>query len=484
MKDIGMSTLKIQQARFKRVVKNIMKSRKHKQIILVVSLCVCTIVPVWAVSSTAVAPSYNDTYIIDESTVFSSHEKVETMAIEFIAANGIGIFEEYVQEYTSYTKVETRAIEFIYTHGIGSSEKYIQEDTSYIKVAARAIEFIYSHGISTSEEYIQEDTSYTKVEARAIEFIYSRNIDIFGEYSQEYIQENIWARYTHQPMLEPWVPYVIMKEPWVHFMVPQPYEPYETIIAHGPFIRTEARCYFKTWMDWRTITSRNSRQWQLQQIAYTCEDGFRRIDGMYMIALGSYYLHHGVGDVFEITLSGGLTFRAVVGDVKSDLHTDPTNRFQRYDGSVIEFIIDRRVIDREVLRMGNVSSTGFNGRIVSIVRLPELFVSGLPAPAVIPEPTPSRYEPAVYAPQESVQQQDQDSTPMIDDAPLYDQEYAPADTSLSDNNVEPVPDDTPPPYTDLISTQENNPLPGDDAAHMSQDASPYSQNVQSRRIGS
>jgi len=135
-----------------------------------------------------------------------------------------------------------------------------------------------------------------------------------------------------------------------------------------------ARCYFKSWMDWRSITYRNSRQWRMQQIAYTCGYGFRRVDGLYMIALGTYFLYHGVGDVFDITLSSDITFRAVVGDVKCDRHTDPTNRFHRSDGSVVEFIVDRRVMCRSVLSMGNISFAGFPGEVVSIKRLPELFI--------------------------------------------------------------------------------------------------------------
>jgi len=135
-----------------------------------------------------------------------------------------------------------------------------------------------------------------------------------------------------------------------------------------------ARCNFKSWMDWRAITSRSSRQWRLQQIAYTCENGLRRVDGKYMIALGTYFLHYGVGDVFEITLSSGVVFRAVVGDVKSDAHTDSTNRFHLSDGSVLEFIVDRHHMPDRARLMGDMSYGGFPGYIVSIVRIPDLFI--------------------------------------------------------------------------------------------------------------
>lgn len=155
--------------------------------------------------------------------------------------------------------------------------------------------------------------------------------------------------------------------------IPEPEPEIQTVeVLNAPI--TQARCYFKSWMDWRAITARNSRQWRLQQIAYTCDDGFRRVDGMYMIALGTYFLYNGVGDVFDITLSSGVTFRAVVGDVKSNNHTDPTNRFHLSDGSVIEFLVDRQVMCRSILSMGNISVAGFPGTITSIARVPELFI--------------------------------------------------------------------------------------------------------------
>jgi len=137
---------------------------------------------------------------------------------------------------------------------------------------------------------------------------------------------------------------------------------------------SNANCYFKSWMDWRSITYRNSRQWRMQQIAYTCDEGFRRVDGLYMIALGTYFLCGGVGDVFDVTLSTGITFRAVVGDIKCDRHTDITNRFHLTDGSVVEFIVDRQVMCQDILSRGNISFSRFYGNVTTIKRLPELFI--------------------------------------------------------------------------------------------------------------
>lgn len=132
---------------------------------------------------------------------------------------------------------------------------------------------------------------------------------------------------------------------------------------------------FKSWMPYTAITSHNSGQWRMQQIAYTCEDGFRRIDGLYMIALGTYFLsHYGVGDVFEITLSEGRIFRAVVGDVKANRHTDATNRFTAHNGCMLEFIVCRPNMPEMARRMGDISFAGFEGYVVNMVRLHELFI--------------------------------------------------------------------------------------------------------------
>lgn len=166
----------------------------------------------------------------------------------------------------------------------------------------------------------------------------------------------------YEPCIEEYTEYTEYTEPEIFIPVLQRPVP-------------QARCYFKSWMDWRSITYRNSRQWRMQQIAYTCENGFRRVDGLYMIALGTYFLYSGVGDVFDITLSSGVTFRAVVGDIKSDRHTDPTNQFHISDGSVIEFVVDRDVMCSSVLSRGNISYAGFRGSVESIVRVPELFIA-------------------------------------------------------------------------------------------------------------
>ena len=172
--------------------------------------------------------------------------------------------------------------------------------------------------------------------------------------------------------------------PFLYIPIPPPPAPNQGQDGYGlddtPYVKVLhepiplARCYFKAWMDFRAIRNQNSQQWRMQQLAYTCEDGFRRVNGMPLIAMGTYFIEYGVGDVFEITLSSGVRFRAVIGDVKDDRHTDPTNRFHGVNGSVIEFIIDREVMSWDILSTGNIAFAGFPGYVVSVKRLPELFI--------------------------------------------------------------------------------------------------------------
>ncbi len=69
---------------------------------------------------------------------------------------------------------------------------------------------------------------------------------------------------------------------------------------------------------------------------YIDENGFLRTDNDYIIALGTYFGEE-KGTRYLITLEDGVSFTAMLGDTKSDAHTDETHRYQKYDKSVIEF---------------------------------------------------------------------------------------------------------------------------------------------------
>ena len=127
---------------------------------------------------------------------------------------------------------------------------------------------------------------------------------------------------------------------------------------------------FKAWMGYKAITAKRSLQYKLQQNATTDEYGFRRYNGYYMIALGTYYTGYSCGKYFRITLDTGVTFDAITGDVKSDAHTDA--KHQHRNGNIVEFIVDTSKIESVCKRSGDMSDANggmFSGKVVKIEEL-------------------------------------------------------------------------------------------------------------------
>lgn len=101
----------------------------------------------------------------------------------------------------------------------------------------------------------------------------------------------------------------------------------------------------KTWMAYTAVTSRTSAQWKLLRgsSAYTdATTGLRMVDGRYCIAVGSFYCST-IGTKINLVMENGSVVECIMGDQKADIHTDPTNRYQAEDGSVVEMIVDRSV---------------------------------------------------------------------------------------------------------------------------------------------
>lgn len=100
--------------------------------------------------------------------------------------------------------------------------------------------------------------------------------------------------------------------------------------------------YFKSYMDYRMITSPSSKQYKLQQNAYT-EDGYRKVDGRMMVAMANF----SVGDKLDIHLSSGEVLQVIIGDIKA------STTCAHPDGSILEFIVDTRTMDKGVRVSGN-----------------------------------------------------------------------------------------------------------------------------------
>lgn len=128
---------------------------------------------------------------------------------------------------------------------------------------------------------------------------------------------------------------------------------------------TEATGEFKTYMDYRKIKDKSSKQWALQQLAETDENGFRVFNGKYLVAVGTYYSKD-VGKEMRITLEDGKKINVMIGDIKQDIHTDKNNQYIPINGNIIEFIVDTNKLDPKTKKLGDISNLGFEGKIVRI----------------------------------------------------------------------------------------------------------------------
>lgn len=124
----------------------------------------------------------------------------------------------------------------------------------------------------------------------------------------------------------------------------------------------------KTYMDYKMITSKSSRQYQYIQKYIKIKDGYL-YDGEYLgVALSSYY--GDIGSKFIITLDTGIVLKVVKIDEKADQHTNGCS--QKWDGSMLEIVIDSYTMKVEKSSNGYYYNGNFNnnpmfkGKIESI----------------------------------------------------------------------------------------------------------------------
>lgn len=140
---------------------------------------------------------------------------------------------------------------------------------------------------------------------------------------------------------------------------------YETETLTSLSLPEESDGAFKTYMSYRAITDKSSKQWKLQKGAMTDDMGFRTLDGKYLVAVGTYYANE-CGKELRVTLDSDIIIQCVVGDVKQNIHTDSNNQYVPKNGNIIEFIVDTKKLDSLALKMGDVSYAGLPGRIIKI----------------------------------------------------------------------------------------------------------------------
>lgn len=125
-------------------------------------------------------------------------------------------------------------------------------------------------------------------------------------------------------------------------------------------------CYL--YMDYRAITDTSSKQWALQQTAWTDSQGLRRIGDDYCVALGTFYGQ--VGDRFRITTDRGNVYTICMSDAKGY----DSNGWYHVAGNgkinLVEFIVATEYLPSEVIIMGDCGVlNNIGGNVVKIERL-------------------------------------------------------------------------------------------------------------------
>ena len=124
---------------------------------------------------------------------------------------------------------------------------------------------------------------------------------------------------------------------------------------------------YKCYMDYRTITDTSSPQWQLQQRSHTDQNGLRKVNDRYCVALGSAFGTK-IGAKYVIELETGAQFRCILADQKADKDTNAQHTADM-NGAVVEFIIDSQYLPDRVKTMGDVSCIdGMEGKIKRIYK--------------------------------------------------------------------------------------------------------------------
>lgn len=93
----------------------------------------------------------------------------------------------------------------------------------------------------------------------------------------------------------------------------------------------------KTYMDYKKITDKSSVQYKFIKNNMKIKDGFLYYGEYIGVALGSKFGK--IGTKYSVTLDTGVKFKVIKIDEKADIHTNNGCQ-QKWDGSIIEFVID------------------------------------------------------------------------------------------------------------------------------------------------
>ena len=108
----------------------------------------------------------------------------------------------------------------------------------------------------------------------------------------------------------------------------------------------------KTYMSYKVFGGK-SNQKKLQDKAITDENGIRMVDGRYCVAIGTM-ANVVIGQLVDLVLANGTIIPCIVGDVKAEKDTDPTNTFSP-NGCCSEFIVDLTNLESMAKKRGDMS---------------------------------------------------------------------------------------------------------------------------------
>ena len=101
---------------------------------------------------------------------------------------------------------------------------------------------------------------------------------------------------------------------------------------------------FKSYMDARHITDTTSDQYKLKsQYSLDYNTGIYMINNRYACALSSYYTEE-IGTEFDVIMQSGNVIPCILADLKDDKHTDKYNQYTVANNSVVEFVVNEKVL--------------------------------------------------------------------------------------------------------------------------------------------
>ena len=136
---------------------------------------------------------------------------------------------------------------------------------------------------------------------------------------------------------------------------------------------------FKTWMSYKAVTNKRSPQYNyIHTYGWSDEEGFMRVEAdeeysieqdYYMIALGSFYGTE-ISTKYRITLDTGKVFYGALADCKDDKHTNSINQYISHNGNVVEFLVDKTKLNKNVRKTGDASAYApLKGNIIKIEKM-------------------------------------------------------------------------------------------------------------------